>query len=83
MDWQILLVINLFSSSLREFLNKKIVNKIDPYVALFYISLFNGFWFYLLQFATVKSFPKIDPLLASTGTFFVIGFTAYLAAVLG
>lgn len=81
MSWQFFLVVNLIFGSAREFLNKKIANKTDPFLGFFYIIFFSGLWLYLVHFALNRNWPRLDLGVAATGAFIVVGFVSYLAAV--
>lgn len=82
MGWQILLGINLVSSSIREFLNKKIVHAMHPLAGYIYMLFFGQIWLYLLQIFWYKgSLFYFHPLLAITGILLVIGFLGYFYAL--
>lgn len=81
MSWQMLLAINLVAATIREYLNKKIANKINPFTALFYIVLFCQIWLWLGFTITYGRWPGFDLTAALTGVILVIGFSAYFAAL--
>lgn len=81
MSWQLLLAINLIFASIREFLNKKIANKVDPFVMAFYVFLFNGILLYFIQFATTGHGPTINWTVAATGIIFVVSYVSYFFAL--
>ncbi len=81
MSWQVLLGINLIFGALREVFNKKVADKIDPYVGLFYITLFVNFWFYIYQIVTVGSFPRFNLLQAASGVVIAAAALSYFSAL--
>lgn len=81
MTWQILLGINLAAATIREFLNKKITNKIDPFVGLLYITFFAQIFFYLSFIITTHKLPRFDFLMSLSGILILIGFSAYFLAL--
>lgn len=81
MSWQILLVINLFTATIRELLNKKIANKLNPMAGIFYIVLFSQFWIALVHLFFYKTWPQNNLNTAWPGILFVIGFGAYFSAI--
>jgi hypothetical protein len=81
MSWQIFLLINLISATVRETLNKKIADKLSPFVGLFYISLFAEVFFLLYQGIVVKAPIKLHLEAMSTGIIIVIAFAAYFKAL--
>lgn len=81
MSWQIYLIINLVTATVRETLQKKIVSKIDPTVSLFYISLISYLLFYLFFFFQNRTIPRFDILVALNGILVVITFIAYFYAI--
>lgn len=81
MSWQILLLINLFSASLREFLNKKIANTMEPVAAFINFAFFGFLWFVMYQLIIVKAMPRIDLTVSATGFIIIIAYISYLKAV--
>lgn len=81
MTWQILLVINLAAASVREYLNKKIADKVSPFVGLFYIFLFAQTMFYTSFILYYRAFPRLDLPLTLTGIVLFAGFVSYFAAL--
>lgn len=81
MTWQMLLIINLIAASIREFLNKRVANKMSPFVGLFYIVLFGQIWTFIAYVATSGVLPRWDFSAALPGLIFVISFSAYFAAL--
>lgn len=81
MSWQILLVINLILATVRETFSKKLANKLDPYVMVFYIALINGVLLYAYQFLVYQTWPRMDPVVTLSGIIFVIAFVSYYYAV--
>lgn len=81
MTWQILLVINLLSASIREFLYKKLSDKITPLAMLFYVLIFSGVGLYFLQFVFYRQLPKFDITLSLTGIIIIVAFYSYFSAI--
>lgn len=81
MSWQTLLVINLFAASFREFLYKKIADKMNPIVGLFYITLFCAIFFYVCFFLLYHSFPRLNLALSLSGSLFVLSILSYFKAL--
>ncbi len=81
MTWQILLVINLAAASVREYLNKKVADRVSPFVGLFYIFFFAQLMFYGSFFLFYHTFPRLDLPLAFTGIILFAGFVSYFAAL--
>lgn len=81
MGWQVLIIINLVFGSLREFLSKIIVNKIEPWIVIFYITFLNGILFFIFQFSAFGRWPRFDLSVTLSGIIFVVAFVSYFAAV--
>lgn len=81
MSWQILLIINLIAASIREFLYKKLSDKITPLAMLFYVLIFSGAGLYFLQFIIYHSLPKFEITLSLTGIILIVAFLAYFSAI--
>ena len=81
MDWQIFFLINLLTASVREYLNKRIADSIDPLVGFFQMMAFSSGWLYFIYGINFQSFPEIDLKVGLTGIFFIAGFIAYLKSV--
>lgn len=81
MSWQILLLINLICATTRETLSKKIANKLDPFVMVFYVTVISGMLLYAYQFLAYQDWPRIDLVVTASGAFFVVAFVAYFSAV--
>ncbi len=81
MSWQILLLINLAAASVREYLNKKVADRVSPFVGLFYICFFALILFYGCFFLFYHAFPRFDLLLSLTGIILIAGFISYFAAL--
>lgn len=76
-----LLGINLIFGSLREVFNKKVADKLDPYVGLFYITLFINFWFYIYQIIIIGSLPQFNLLQAASGIVIAAAAFSYFSAL--
>lgn len=81
MSWQILLIINLITATIRELFNKKIANRVPPLVAIFYILLFSQIWIALTHFLIYRTWPQNNWQTAWPGVLFVVGFGAYFSAI--
>lgn len=81
MNWQILLAINLFAASIREYLNKKVSDKVPPTVGLFYIILFTQIFLFLYFIFIYHRIPTFSISLALPGVIFFLGFIYYFTAL--
>lgn len=76
-----LLLINLAAAAVREYLNKKVADKVSPFVGLFYIFFLAQLLFYGCFFFFYHAFPRFDLLLSLTGIVLFVGFVSYFSAL--
>lgn len=81
MPWEFLLGVNLFFAVIRETLNKRIVHKIDPFVAVFYLFILAGIIYLFLQFLLFGLTFQFNIATIIGGIFITFGILAYYFAV--
>lgn len=81
MGWEILFIINLVTASLREFLYKKLADKVDPFVCLFYIVVFSAIWLNIGFIISYQNLPELNFLIISSGIIFIFAFISYFKAL--
>lgn len=81
MSWQIALVFNIIFATIRGFLDKKLVQKIDPFVLYFYVVFWGGIFFALFYFIRHSDLPIIYPPMIFLGVLYSFAVVAYLHAI--
>lgn len=81
MTWQIPLFFNIICATIRGFLDKKLVEKVDPFLTYFYVVLWGTIFFELFYFLRHQSFPAIYPEMMLLGVLFSFSYGSYLMAV--
>lgn len=81
MTWQIPLFISIIFSTIRGFLEKKLVAKVDPFLTFFYIVLWSTLAFVLFYIFQYQSLPAVYPEMMLLGVLFSISYGSYLMAV--
>lgn len=81
MPWQFFLGINLITATVREIMNKRVANTMDPVVGLFYVNLVQGLLFYIWFFLLYRRLPVVDVGVASAGVLFAVAYACYYSAL--
>ncbi len=81
MSWQIPLLINIIFGTIRSYLDKKLVDRIDPFLVFLYTSIWGTVFFFLFYFFRHLSFPTIYPEMIFLGVLTTISMCSYLAAI--
>lgn len=75
------LFINIIFATFRGFLDKKIVSKVDPYLAFFYVSVASGLAWLLFYIVRHETFPQIYPEMMLMGILYTVVIGSYLYAI--
>lgn len=81
MSWQIPLFLNIIFGTIRSYLDKKLVTKIDPLVVYFYVVFWLFFYlliYYLLHFGI---FPTVYPEMVAMGVLYAVAIGSYMKAI--
>lgn len=81
MTWQIPLFFNIIFGTVRSYLDKKLVDRIDPFLVFFYTSIWGTVFFLLFYFLRHLSFPTIYPEMIFLGVLITFAMCSYLAAI--
>ena len=81
MPWGIFLIINLSAATIREYFNKQIADRIDPFTGYLHLLGFTSFWMAIFNFIVFRKLLVFDVTVALSGVFFITGFIGYLSAV--
>lgn len=81
MQWLSFLGINLIAATMRETIGKKVVNRVDPFVAFFYFTLFISVWLLIIHFIIYHQFPRLEIDVVLSGIISLVAYASYLKAV--
>lgn len=81
MSWQMPLFFNVLFGTVRSFIDKKLVTKVDPFVAFFYTSFWCGIFFFVSYLFRHHSIPLIYPEMILMGALYSFIIGSYLSAI--
>lgn len=81
MSWQIALIFNLIFSSIRSYLDKKLVGRMDPFVLFLYTAIWSGIFFAVVYFIKNGLQLVIYPEMILFGPIAVLVTGSYLMAI--
>lgn len=81
MNWESYLGINLVFSTIRETLNKKIADKTDPVISVFYIFYLNTLFFLILHLFLVGFVFRWNIFTILSGVIFTVSWLTYYKAI--
>lgn len=81
MTWQIALIFNLVFSSIRSFLDKRLVGRLDPFVFYFYTLIYCGILYTLFYLGRHGFSLTIYPEMIASGVIYVAVLGSYLMAI--
>lgn len=79
--WQLPLFLNVVFAAVRGFFDKKLVSKIDPFVAFFYVVLWGTVFYYVIFIFRHHAIPPVYPGMMFLGVLYALAVGTYLAAV--
>lgn len=81
MTWQIALFLNIIFGTVRAFTDKKLVEKLNPFLAFFYGVLYEGAFLILYCLWQLHTLPAIYPEMMLLGALYGIGIGVYYEAI--
>lgn len=81
MSWQIPLFINIIFATIRGYLDKKISDRVDPFLAFFYLAFVGAVGYFLLYIIKYNSFPPIYPEMVLLGVLYSFVISLYMSAI--
>jgi uncharacterized membrane protein len=81
MTWPIPLFFNIVFGTIRSFIDKRLVNKIDPFVAFFYATFWSNIFFFSFYLLRHHSIPIVYPEMLILGALYSFIVGSYMAAI--
>lgn len=81
MNWQLPLFLNIIFGTVRGYLDKRLVNKNDPFFVLLVTEIWISFFFFIVYFVINQTLPPIFPDMMIVGGIFVFVIGSYLEAI--
>lgn len=81
MSWQISLIFNLIFGTIRSYLDKKLVEKIDPFVVYIYTVIWMTGYLIIYSLFFKHSIPSVYPEMIAMGVLYGVAIASYLKAI--
>lgn len=81
MIWQVAAVLNIIFGTIRVFLDKKLIEKVNPLILLFYTAFWSGVFYLLFFLLRHESLPLIYPGMMVLGGVYAVAVIGYLWAI--